>query len=112
MKSCRVRIIAVLKARGLVLEVLSDQYDLIQGSRISRNDSLNAPSLGHPEDVHGFRHVKRHYAMSHSMHLLLGGLRQRYGAGEQQDERKPSRRLGPVAPVLIHRIGPSHGLPQ
>jgi hypothetical protein len=46
--------------------------------------------------------IRRHYAMSHSMHLLLGGMRQRYGAGEQQDERKPSRRLGPVAPVLIH----------
>ena len=85
MKHGRIRIVSVLKTPGLVAEVFPDKQNLIGLARIFRNHPLNAPGLGHLEDVQGPGHVKWHDAMGHLMHMFLGRLRQR-GSTARQDK--------------------------
>jgi hypothetical protein len=93
-----------------MLEMLTNESNLIRITRISGNHLLYASRLCHFEDVHGFGHIERHYAMRHVVNVFLAALCKHnctadtYEPCNRQDNTKELETFFHDVPHLIVRI--------
>jgi len=70
--SIHVAKIALRKLSRFMTQMHADHFHLLDILRIADFHSLRGPINGHPENVHGLRHIEGHDAVRRRMHVLLG----------------------------------------
>jgi hypothetical protein len=77
-----------------VPEMLANQRDLIGVGWIFRYDRLDSSGLGHPEDVNGLCHVKRHFGVCHFVDVRLRRFGEYRGTTDEQQDGDRRRYKG------------------